>query len=117
MSLKKFAASCGGRPSELCRAHLWRDGREGAPPAGGRPLFIAVTQDDPAVPATESLKIYASWTAASLPAELHVYERGRHGFGMRRMNLPVDGWTAAFEAWMKSHGWLTKPATAAAPAK
>ena len=53
------------------------------PPAGAPPLFIAVTQDDPAVPATESLKIYASWTAAGLPAELHVYERGGHGFGMR----------------------------------
>jgi len=80
-------------------------------------LFIAVTQDDPAVPATESLKIYSNWTAAGLPAELHVYERGSHGFGMRKLNLPVDGWTAAFEAWMKSHGWLNKPATEVVPAK
>lgn len=80
------------------------------PPAGGPPLFIAVTQDDPAVPATESLKIYASWTAAKLPAELHIYERGGHGFGMRRLNQPVDGWTTALAAWMKSHGWLDAPA-------
>lgn len=87
-----------------------------APPAGGPPLFIAVTQDDPAVPATESLKIYSSWTAADLSAELHVYERGGHGFGMRRQNKPVDGWTGAFEAWLKSHGWLDRPA-AATPAK
>lgn len=86
-----------------------------APPAGGPPLFIAVTQDDAAVPATESLKIYASWTAAGLPAELHVYEKGGHGFGMRKLNLPVDGWMAAFEVWMQAHGWLTPPA-AAAPA-
>jgi len=90
---------------------------EKTPPTGGPPLFIAVTQDDPAVPATESLKIYSSWTAAGLPAELHVYERGSHGFGMRKLNLPVDGWTAAFEAWMKSHGWLNKPATEVVPAK
>lgn len=86
---------------------------EKAPPVDGPPLFIAVTQDDPAVPATESLKIYSSWTAAGLPAELHVYERGGHGFGMRKLNLPVDNWTGAFEAWMKSHGWLDKPATGA----
>lgn len=90
---------------------------EKVPPADGPPLFIAVTQDDPAVPATESLKIYSSWTAAGLPAELHVYEKGSHGFGMRKLNLPVDGWTAAFEAWMKSHGWLEKVAVAKGAAK
>ena len=38
--------------------------------------------------------------------------RGGHGFGMRPLNLPVDGWTAAFEAWMKSHGWLDRPVAA-----
>ncbi len=79
-----------------------------APPVDGPPLFIAVTQDDPAVPAPESLAIFSRWSAAQLPAELHVYERGGHGFGMRTLGQPVDGWTVAFEAWMKSHGWLTQ---------
>jgi acetyl esterase/lipase len=77
------------------------------PPAGGPPLFIAVTQDDAAVPAEQSVNIYARWTAAGLPAELHVYERGGHGFGMMKRGLPVDGWRDAFEAWLKSHGWLS----------
>jgi acetyl esterase/lipase len=90
---------------------------EKAPSADAPPLFIAVTQDDPAVPATESLKIYSSWTAAGLPAELHIYERGGHGFGMRKLNLPVDGWTTAFEAWMKSHGWLDRPVATNRPVK
>ncbi len=80
-----------------------------APPKDAPPLFIAVTEDDPAVPAPESLKIFSRWYAAQLPVELHVYERGGHGFGMRTMNQPVDSWTVAFEAWMKSHGWLSKP--------
>jgi acetyl esterase/lipase len=79
-----------------------------APPGDAPPLFIAVTEDDPAVPATESIAIFNRWNAALLPAELHVYEKGGHGFGMTPKNLPVDGWTAAFEAWMRSHGWLTK---------
>lgn len=87
------------------------------PPKDGPPLFIAVTQDDPAVPAPESVAIYSRWSAAQLPAELHVYERGGHGFGMRTMNLPVDGWTSALEAWMKSHGWLDKPAEGVARPK
>jgi len=81
-----------------------------APPKDAPPLFIAVTEDDPAVPAPESLAIFSRWNAALLPAELHVYERGGHGFGMTPHNLPVDSWTAAWEAWMRSHGWLDKPA-------
>jgi acetyl esterase/lipase len=82
---------------------------DNAPPKGAPPLFIAVTEDDPAVPAPESLKIFTRWYAAELPAELHVYEKGGHGFGMTPKMLPVDGWTVAFESWMKSHGWLTAP--------
>jgi acetyl esterase/lipase len=80
-----------------------------APPADAPPLFIAVTEDDPAVPATESVAIFARWNAALLPAELHVYEKGGHGFGMTPHGLPVDSWTVAYEAWLRSHGWLTKP--------
>jgi acetyl esterase/lipase len=80
-----------------------------APPSGAPPLFIAVTQDDNAVPAPESLAIFNRWSAAGLPAELHIYERGGHGFGMMAKQQPVDTWTTAFETWMKSHGWLDKP--------
>lgn len=76
-----------------------------APPVSGPPLFLVVTQDDNAVPAAESLQIYDRWTAAKLPAELHIYERGGHGFGMRKVKAPVAQWTQAFEAWLASHGW------------
>jgi acetyl esterase/lipase len=79
------------------------------PPKDAPPLFIAVTQDDPAVPATESIAIFNRWNAALIPAELHVYEKGGHGFGMMTKKLPVDNWTAAYEAWLSSHGWLTPP--------
>lgn len=75
-------------------------------PVGGPPLFIAVTQDDNAVPAGESINVYNRWSAANLPAELHVYEVGGHGFGMMKKNKPVDGWADAFAAWMRSHGWM-----------
>lgn len=77
-----------------------------APPKDGPPLFVAVTQDDNAVPVDQSVDIFSRWTAANLSAELHVYERGGHGFGMRPINQPVGDWTKAFEAWLKSHGWI-----------
>ncbi len=76
-----------------------------APPKDGPPLFIAATQDDNAVLVSKSLEIFSKWNAADLPAELHVYDRGGHGFGMLKHGLPVDDWTVAFEAWLKTHGW------------
>lgn len=75
------------------------------PPPDGPPLFLVVTQDDNAVPAEQSVQIYNRWAAAGLPAELHIYERGGHGFGMRKLKEPVGQWTTAFEAWLASHGW------------
>jgi len=78
------------------------------------PLFIALAQDDELVPTQESLKIYSRWTDANLPAELHIYAKGGHGFGMVKQNLPVDHWTEAFEAWLKAGGWMGgQPAPAA----
>jgi acetyl esterase/lipase len=77
-----------------------------APPSDAPPLFIAAAQDDMAVPVAKSLMLFSRWNAADRPAELHVYERGGHGFGMRRHETTVDGWPAAFELWLKTHGWI-----------
>ncbi len=70
------------------------------------PIFIAVAQDDSTVPYSKSLDIYRLWAEAKRPAELHLYEKGSHGFGMRKRGLPVDNWTQALEAWLRSHGVL-----------
>lgn len=76
------------------------------PPNDAPPLFIAASQDDTTVPVTKSLMLFSRWNAADLPAELHVYERGGHGFGMRQHHTTVDGWPAAFELWLKARGWI-----------
>ena len=76
------------------------------PPAGGPPLFIVAAQDDPQVPPGKSLDIFRAWIAAGLPAELHLYEKGGHGFGFRPQRLPVDRWPDAFQAWLGAHGYL-----------
>ena len=77
-----------------------------SPPFGAPPLFIVAAQDDPEVPSSESIELYRKWTAAKLPAELHLYEKGGHGFGMRTRNMPLDAWPAAFEAWLRARGLL-----------
>jgi acetyl esterase/lipase len=72
------------------------------PAAGAPPLFVVAAQDDPQVPWRKSVEIYERWSRAGLPAELHLYEKGGHGFGMRRRNLPADKWPQALEAWLLS---------------
>ncbi|MEY2472170.1 MAG: hypothetical protein QOK28_1499 [Actinomycetota bacterium] len=71
----------------------------GAPvPVDAPPLFTAVAQDDVLVRIVEGL--YADWTAADRLAEMHVFARGDHGFGMVKQGLPSDRWTDLFVAWL-----------------
>lgn len=81
-------------------------------PAGAPPLFVVAAQDDPQVPPQKSLDIHSRWSAAHVPAELHLYEKGGHGFGLRTRNLPLDLWPAALEAWLIARGLATKTAAA-----
>ncbi|MEZ4827897.1 MAG: GDSL-type esterase/lipase family protein [Bacteroidia bacterium] len=77
-------------------------------PEGEIPAFIAVAGDDQLGMMPYSLNIYKKWVDAGHPAELHVYERGGHGFGMRSQNLPVDTWYLRFEEWIRSQGYLKR---------
>ena len=79
-------------------------------PVNGPPLFIVAAQDDDLVPVSESVRIFDLWTQAHLPAELHVFQLGGHGFGMIKFGKPADGWTTAYEAWLKSGGWMAPSA-------
>lgn len=80
---------------------------EAGPATGAPPLFIVAAQDDPQVPSGKSVELYERWTQAGRPAELHLYAKGGHGFGMRPHRLPADRWPAALEAWLQSLGLVT----------
>jgi len=43
---------------------------------------------------------------AGQPTELHIYEKGGHGFGMGKQNLPVDKWSDVYLDWLKFHKFL-----------
>lgn len=75
-------------------------------PKDAPPLFIAAAADDDLVPPAKSVAIFTQWRAAGRPAELHLFDKGGHGFGMRMQHLPVDNWPALFEGWLREHGWL-----------
>jgi acetyl esterase/lipase len=71
----------------------------GAPvPADAPPLFSVVAQDDLLWKIVEG--VHADWSAADRPAELHVFARGAHGFGMIRQGTPSDLWPELFLAWV-----------------
>jgi hypothetical protein len=49
--------------------------------------------------------LYLDWSGADRSAELHVFARGAHGFGMIRQGLPSDRWLDLFEAWLVDLGF------------
>jgi acetyl esterase/lipase len=76
------------------------------PAAGAPPLFIVAAQDDPQAPVRKSVEMFDVWTSAHLPAELHLYEKGGHGFGFRPHHRPADRWPEALQAWLSSRGYF-----------
>jgi acetyl esterase/lipase len=77
-----------------------------AVPVDAPPLFIAAASDDQLGLAPNSVKTYSDWLVAGKSAELHMYSKGGHGFGMRKLNLPVDSWIDRFGEWLKLQGML-----------
>jgi acetyl esterase/lipase len=77
-------------------------------PADAPPLFIAAATDDQLGLAPDSVALYEKWRTAQKSAELHMYARGGHGFGMRKQNLPSDHCIDRFADWLEPQGWLKK---------
>ncbi len=73
-------------------------------PLDAPPLFTVIAQDDRLLfKVVEGL--YADWSNADRPAELHIFTRGSHGFGMIRQGLPVDRWIELFGNWLRERGF------------
>jgi acetyl esterase/lipase len=73
-------------------------------PADAPPLFTVIAQDDRLLfKIVEGL--YADWSNADRPAELHIFARGAHGFGMIKQGLPVDRWIDLLGDWLKDQGF------------
>jgi len=69
------------------------------------PIFLLHTSDDGLVPVENSLALHAALLAAKRPAELHVFDEGGHGFGVRASaSLPVANWPRLFSAFAARKG-------------
>lgn len=71
------------------------------------PTFLAVTQDD-AGRGVDAAKFFIELKKNGVPAELHVYSRGGHGYGLRPSENPVSTWPQRLEDWMRVSGLLRK---------
>ncbi len=78
-----------------------------AVPADAPPLFTVIAQDDRILfKVVEGL--YADWSNADRPSELHIFNRGGHGFGMVRRGLPVDRWIDLLGDWLADRGFVAR---------
>jgi acetyl esterase/lipase len=69
------------------------------------PTFLVHTSDDP-VKVENSLAFYAALRRSKVPAELHVFAKGGHGYGLRtdwqgEKNPPVSTWPTLLDRWLK----------------
>jgi acetyl esterase/lipase len=76
-------------------------------PANASPAFIAAAADDEYTP-DDSVLLFKAWRRAGAAAELHVYERGGHGFDLKPKGTTSDHWFGDFIAWMGSRGLLAR---------
>lgn len=111
------AASC--RPDfaiALYPGHLAASARDFALNPGIRvtgrtpPTFLLQAEDDPIDPVENSLAYHAALRKAGVPAELHLFVKGGHAFGLRRTSAPITGWPQLVEQWLGSIGMIPNQA-------
>jgi len=79
---------------------------QGTVPADAPPLFVCAATDDGLGLTSHSVALYSKWLAAKKQCEMHIYEKGGHGFGMKKQNIPTDTWIDRFGDWLGLMGYL-----------
>jgi acetyl esterase/lipase len=78
------------------------------------PAFLVHTYTDTAVPVENTLMFASALRRAGVPFELHLYERGPHGFGLGIRNGVTDPvlstWPARCADWLRLHGFAKQQA-------
>ena len=69
------------------------------------PMFLVHAADDTVQPES-SVLLWLELKRNKIPAELHVFSRGGHGYGLRATDMPVTTWPQACAAWLKAEKWI-----------
>ena len=70
------------------------------------PTFLVHADDDEGVSPENSVTFYLALRKAGVPAELHVYQFGKHGFGLAPLDPVLSSWTGRLADWMRGRGLL-----------
>lgn len=70
------------------------------------PTFLVHATDDAGVLPENSIRYYQALVANKVPASLHIFSQGGHGFGAAtHLKTPVSNWLELAIAWMRSNGF------------
>jgi acetyl esterase/lipase len=69
------------------------------------PTFLVHAQDDKTVKVGNSIKLYESLTKSGITAEMHIYPKGGHGFGMIN-STTSELWMDRLKNWMVANKWI-----------
>lgn len=70
------------------------------------PTFLVQAENDNVDSVNSSLAYFSALHKAGVPAELHIYAKGGHGFGLRRTQDPITAWPKLAETWLHTIGIL-----------
>lgn len=74
-------------------------------PDDAPPFFILHAEDDDVVPVVNSVLLHAALKAQGIRVEMHLFEHGGHGFGLRKaVGKPVEAWPELWRAWARGSG-------------
>jgi acetyl esterase/lipase len=72
------------------------------------PTFLLQAGDDPVDPAENSLVYYSALRKAGVPAEIHVFVKGGHAFGLRPTEMSITRWPQLVETWLATIGMISQ---------
>jgi endo-1,4-beta-xylanase len=95
------------RPSFLGLIYASVPENFGEIPADTPPTFIAQANDDP-LGTENALRFYQWMRAKKRSAELHLFLKGGHGFGLGQAGTPAAQWPELFVTWLEASGFVAK---------
>jgi acetyl esterase/lipase len=73
------------------------------------PTFLFHTGDDAGVPVENSIAYYQALRAYKVTAEMHIYQKGKHGVGLAPDDPALSSWPGRLSDWLKARGMLDPP--------
>jgi acetyl esterase/lipase len=72
------------------------------------PTFLFHTNEDKTVPPENSAMYYLALRREGVAAEMHIYEKGKHGIGLAKGIAGTSNWSHQLASWLDSRGLLAK---------